>query len=450
MFNSQIEKALAILEFKELTDIQKKVIPVLLDKKDCIVQSKTGSGKTAAFVLPILNSIDMQERSPQALILAPTRELALQIQSVFNQIGTFMGIKTLAIVGKQSFEYQKEDLKQRCHIVIGTPGRILHHIYEGNISLDKMSYFILDEADEMLNLDFMEDIQTIYSYLNGVCVGLFSATISSRIQNCINLKNPIFIQSKEIINFDIDQKFYLVEDKLNALCHILCDKKPESCMIFVNTRQEVESVYDALELHGVSVDKLHGKMEQDLRYQVMNDFKKRKFRILITTDVAARGIDVMGVDLVMNYDMPNTKKIYTHRIGRTGRMNHKGCAISLVNDISELEEYKVETETLDENVSLDFHLISTSCEKEWNSEKKLRQDIMKLYINIGKDKNVRAKDIVGALCQICDVEFEDIGSIQVQNHHSYVDIQNGKGNLVLENLKTIKKKKVKVQIAKEK
>ncbi len=461
--DSDILQALHTIGYKNPLEIQEKVIPNLLNHEDCLVKSRTGSGKTASFVIPILQNLEVNERSPQALVLAPTRELALQIKDEFDHIGVYKKIKTLAIFGKQPFKFQKEDLKQRCHVVVGTPGRVLDHLEQGTMDISKIKVVVLDEADEMLNMNFLEQVQAVLEYISHphtTC--LFSATYPESIQRMTKkyLKHPQTIELKQQTS-QIKQYAYRV-DEMNKplfLLHLLSKIKPESCMIFCKTQARVDEVYENLVENHVSVDKLHGGMMQEERLGHMNRFKRGRVRILVCTDVASRGIDVFHINLVINYDMPSPAHVYTHRIGRSGRVNKKGLAISFINEFDGIRLEKLE-EYLGENLEIkeDKDVISSSLDELVELEKsnriikdvskELRKDITKIYLNGGKNKKIRPGDIVGALCEIDGVSVDDIGVIQVQDHQSYVDILNGKGLLVLSKLSVVKGKKLRVQKAK--
>lgn len=466
--DASILDALEILGYEKMMEVQERVLPEILKGHDCIVQSKTGSGKTAAYALPILQNLKINERSPQALILVPTRELALQVQESFEQMGIYKMVKTLAIFGKVPFQFQKEDLKQRCHVIVGTPGRILDHLNNETFDVSKIQTCILDESDEMLNMDFLDDVQAILERLpkqRTTC--LFSATLPEEIKTLSKqiLKHPKLINCmhEEIVNSQVHEVSYRVaeEDKLEFLQKVLAYEMPESCIVFLNMQSRVETVYKKLKDLGLCVDQIHGGMEQEDRFKAMKKFKEGKTRILIATDIVARGIDVEKIQLIINYDMPSPVEQYAHRIGRSGRVNESGKAINFLYTydsprIEKLEEFlqrKLEAfdKTDVENTPLDDSKIaelSKSNRVVENKTKQLRKDITKLYINIGKSKKVRAGDIVGAICQIDGVSGEDIGVIQIQDHQTYVDIINGKGKMVLSNLKKIKSKPVRVQKAK--
>ena len=462
--DKMILKALHTLGYEKPLPVQEKVIPCILKGKDCIVKSRTGSGKTASFAIPILQNIDIDERSPQALVLTPTRELALQIQQDFDHIGTFKKIKTLPIFGKQPFKFQKEDLKQRTHVVIGTPGRVLDHLQQETLDPTKIRYVVLDEADEMLNMNFLDEVQAILKYMpkqHTTC--LFSATYPEVIQRMSKkyLHTPVKIDLSDSTSSNILEYAYHVceENKELFLLHLLALQKPESCMIFCKTQQRVDEVYACVKNNQVSVDKIHGGMMQEERLNHMKRFKKGKVRILVCTDVASRGIDVFKVDLIINYDMPSPCATYTHRIGRSGRVNEKGHAISFVseydgNRLEKLEEYlhknlefKEESQVYNSNLD-QLDVLQNSDRLVIDKAKDLRKGITKIYINGGKNKKIRPGDIVGAICEIQGVTSKDIGVIQVQDHQSYVDILNDKGKLVLSQLKTIKGKTLRIQKAK--
>lgn len=462
--DKNIIQALHTLGYVEPLEVQEKVIPNILAGKDCIVKSRTGSGKTASFAIPIIQNLEVNEKSPQALVLTPTRELALQIQQDFNHIGTFKKVKTLPIFGKQPFKFQKEDLKQRCHVVIGTPGRVLDHLQQETLDPSKIKYVVLDEADEMLNMNFLDEVQAILKYIPKQHVTcLFSATYPDVIQRMSKkyLYKPEKIDLSQSIKPNIMEYAYHVqeENKELFLLHLLAKEKPESCMIFCKTQARVDEVYESLQNNQVSVDKIHGGMMQEERLHHMKRFKKGKVRVLVCTDVASRGIDIFKVDLIINYDMPSPVETYTHRIGRSGRVNEKGLAISFVNEydslrLEKLEDYlghnlKFEEENQVWQNNLDaLDTLQESNRVVVDKSKDLRKGITKIYLNGGKNKKIRPGDIVGAICEIDGICAEDIGVIQVQDHQSYVDILNNKGKLVLKNLKTIKGKTLRIQKAK--
>ena len=465
-----ILKALDKLHYETVLPVQEQVIPELLNDVDCIVQSRTGSGKTASFAIPIVEKMIWDERAPQAIVLTTTRELALQIKEDFDNISAYRRLKTVAVFGKQPYRFQIQDLKQRCHIVVGTPGRVLDHLQRGTLNVEKIREVVLDEADEMLNMGFIDSVREIFSFLpeqRTTC--LFSATMPEPIQQLAQMfisdAKLITLNQETDVNQAITHYAYEVKEKekLAFLKKLICKEQPESCIIFARTQEGVKTITDALYEMNLCVDKLHGGMLQEDRMENIDDFKHGKVRILVATDVAARGIDVQDITHIINYDMPNQKENYLHRIGRTGRKSASGVAITFLNeydgarreeletylgyplavyDRKEVDNYEITQEAMD--------VLSKPFAIREDKGKEIHKDMMKLYMNGGKNKKIRAGDIVGAICEIDGVCGDDIGVISIQDHQSYVDILHGKGNIVLKALqkKTIKGKKLRIQKAK--
>ena len=347
-----IIKALYNLNYKTPSKVQEEVIPRLLKKEDVIVKSKTGSGKTASFGIPICENIDIENNNVQALIVVPTRELALQVKDEIYNIGRLKKIRCSAIFGKQPIKEQIRELKQRVHIVVATPGRIIDHIGRNTIDLDDIKYFIIDEADKMLNKGFIEDMEFILNKIpKNSAKGLFSATIDDDIQyicdkylkvyNILDIKYNELFDKKQIIENKIKSS---ENDKYKNLKSIIYMENPTSLIIFCNTKDKVKKLYENMKKDGFLVEELHGDMSQDKRIFVIKDFKNNKFNILISTDVAARGIHIDDISLVINYDVPRDKENYIHRIGRTGRKDSYGKAITIFTDkddkyINEIEAY---------------------------------------------------------------------------------------------------------------
>lgn len=469
--DTTILEALHKLGYTQPMPVQEEVIPLILQGNDVIVKSKTGSGKTASFAIPVIEQIIWDERDPQCLVLTPTRELALQIKEEFDNIGAYKRLKTAAVFGKQPYRFQVQDLKERCHVVIGTPGRVLDHLQRGTLKLDKMRTFILDEADEMLNMGFIDNVKEIMNYFPGnLTTCLFSATYPQAIQELamgfMKDAKMVEIQSSHAVTELVTHYAYRMKEheKLEFLIKLLCKEQPASCIIFAKTQEHVKEICDALYEKNLSVDKIHGGMLQEDRMDNLKDFKKGKLRILVATDVAARGIDIQEVSHIINYDMPNQSETYVHRLGRSGRVNASGTAISLLSQydgerVRLLEEFLGEALNVKEAKEIEAVEVTVKLLKglqhpieiKEDKGKEIRKDTMKLYLNGGKSKKVRAGDIVGAICEIDGVTGDDIGVIQVQERQSYVDILHGKGNKVLKALqnKTIKGKQLKVQKAKE-
>ncbi|AYV68633.1 ATP-dependent helicase [Niallia circulans] len=470
--SNQIVKALDSLEYKNPTEVQNKVIPLVLEKIDLVVKSQTGSGKTASYGIPICELVEWEENKPQALILTPTRELAVQVKDDFIDIGRLKRIKATAVYGKQPFAIQKTELKQKTHVVVGTPGRVLDHIERGTLTLEKVNYLVIDEADEMLNMGFIEQVEAIIKALPKKRVTmLFSATLPEAVKELSQryMKTPIDIEIKAngLTTDKIDHTLIKVDEKekFSLLQAVTIVQNPDSCIIFCRTKDRVDMLSDQLTDLGYNCDQIHGGMVQEDRLDVMNDFKRGEFRYLIATDVAARGIDIDNITHVINYDIPLEKESYVHRTGRTGRAGKKGRAITFMTPfeekfLQEIEEYigfkipimAVPTEEEIADKRSDFEVkknIEPAIKKAKNE--KLNKHIMKLYFNGGKKKKLRAVDFVGTIAKIDGVSAEDIGIITIMDTFSYVEILNDKGRIVLEKMKNtpIKGKSLKVYEAKK-
>lgn len=332
-----ILRAITDMGFEEASPIQEKAIPLALEGKDIIGQAQTGTGKTAAFAIPILERVDKSKNHVQAIAIAPTRELAIQVSEEINRLGKYMGITVLPIYGGQSIERQINALKKRPHIITGTPGRLLDHIQRKTLRLDRVSIAVLDEADEMLDMGFLEDIERILKETpEQKQTLLFSATMPKPIQDLAEefMHDPelIKIKAKEVTSPSVSQVYYEVNerDKFDVLSRLLDVDNPELAVIFGRTKRRVDELTDALNKRGYLADGLHGDLNQRQRDIVMNKFRDGKLDILVATDVAARGIDVSGVTHVYNFDIPQDPESYVHRIGRTGRAGKTGEAITLV------------------------------------------------------------------------------------------------------------------------
>ena len=468
-----IIKALYNLNYKTPSKVQEEVIPRLLKKEDVIVKSKTGSGKTASFGIPICENIDIENNNVQALIVVPTRELALQVKDEIYNIGRLKKIRCSAIFGKQPIKEQIRELKQRVHIVVATPGRIIDHIGRNTIDLDDIKYFIIDEADKMLNKGFIEDMEFILNKIpKNSAKGLFSATIDDDIQyicdkylkvsNILDIKYNELFDKKQIIENKIKSS---ENDKYKNLKSIIYMENLTSLIIFCNTKDKVKKLYENMKKDGFLVEELHGDMSQDKRIFVIKDFKNNKFNILISTDVAARGIHIDDISLVINYDVPRDKENYIHRIGRTGRKDSYGKAITIFTDkddkyINEIEAYLgYEIKVLEELKIDDIAKGKIKFEKKSKEvlknrknkiiEKNIHSEVTKIYINAGKKKKIRVIDIVGAFSNLPGINNEDIGVVEVQDLCSYVDILNYKGEELVKKYKEISIKKKIVKLRKD-
>jgi ATP-dependent RNA helicase DeaD len=330
-------KSISAVGYEEPTPIQLKTIPVLLEGRDVIAQAQTGSGKTAAFGFPIIESIDPRDKHVQALVLAPTRELAIQVAEALHKYGRHKGVETLPIYGGQPYERQFRGLARGVQIVVGTPGRVMDHMRRGTLNLDQIRFFILDEADEMLDMGFIEDIEWILEQApEDRQTALFSATMPPRIidlaQRYLIEPERLTIAGKQMTVPETHQSFYEVPKsrKVDALTRILDAETPPLAMIFCRTKLGVDELGEALLARGYQVETLHGDLSQAQRDRVMRRFRSGQADILIATDVAARGLDIPDVTHVINYDIPESAEAYVHRIGRTGRAGRSGEAITLV------------------------------------------------------------------------------------------------------------------------
>lgn len=333
-----ILKAVKEMGFEEATAIQSQAIPVALSGQDVIGQAQTGTGKTAAFAIPVLQKIDPKVKKPQAIILCPTRELAIQVAEEIRKLAMFMhGIKVLPIYGGQEIVKQIRSLKSGVQVIIGTPGRVMDHMRRKTVKLDSVHTVTLDEADEMLNMGFLEDMEMILSQLpEDRQTLLFSATMSKEILQIAEKyqKDAVSVKvvKKELTVPNIEQYYYEVrpKNKEEVLSRLLDLYAPKLSLVFCNTKKQVDELVTALQGRGYFADGLHGDLKQAQRDHVMNNFKNGKTDILVATDVAARGIDIEGVEAVFNYDIPQDEEYYVHRIGRTGRAGRVGKSFSFV------------------------------------------------------------------------------------------------------------------------
>ncbi len=454
----ELVKTLDLLGFKTPTKVQQEVIPLALAEMDVVVKSQTGSGKTAAFGIPICEKVMWEENRPQALVITPTRELAQQVWEEIFHIGRLKRIKGVALYGKASFEAQQKALKQKTHIVVGTPGRLIDHLSRGTLAVEGIRYLVIDEADEMLRMGFVEQVEEILRQLPRERVTmLFSATLPKDIELLseayMHAPTRVEIETEQIVANTLTEAGYKVmeKDKLALLKDLLVLENPECCIIFCNTKQQVDVVYEQLLKAEYRCERIHGGMEQKDRLRVMEDFRKGYFRYLVATDVAARGIDITHITHVINYDLPQNKENYVHRIGRAGRAQRAGQAMSFITP-----EDKDYLESIEGYIQKEIPLkprplVTKLAEQEIRFREKmhepirkmetkgssLNQEILKLHINAGKKTKMRPVDIVGALCQIEGISAEDIGIINVLDVSTFVEVLNNKGEKVLKVLQTM-------------
>lgn len=334
----EILQGIKDLYFEAPTPIQQETLPLALEGKDLIGQAQTGTGKTVAFVLPILQKINVNSKDIQALILTPTRELALQITEDIEELGKYMDIHVVCLHGGRDIQAQMNKLEGKVHIVVGTPGRVLDHLRRNTLHFGRIQTLVLDEADKMLEMGFQEDVETILATTaTKKQTLLFSATMPDRVKQLAHrfMKQPphIRIGLKQLTSENIEQYYYVLNqsDKTDTLLLLVEELHPYLCIIFVNTQKKVEYITGELQQKGLDARALHGGLSQNKRERLMEDFRQIKFQYLVCTDIAARGLDVEGVTHVINFDLPSDAESYVHRVGRTGRAGEEGVAISFVS-----------------------------------------------------------------------------------------------------------------------
>lgn len=334
----EILEGITDLYFTEPTPIQERAIPLALEGKDLIGQAQTGTGKTAAFVIPMLQKIQLNSQDIQGLILTPTRELAIQIAEDVQDLAKHMDLNVLCLHGGRDIQAQINKLQDRVHIVVGTPGRILDHLRRDTLHFGRIKMLVLDEADKMLEMGFQEDVETIIRQTpEKKQTLLFSATMPDRVRLLAHrfmFQPPhIKVEMKQATAEKTKQYYYVVNqsEKVEALQTLLGELNPYLAVIFVNTQDRVEFITEQLQQAGYEAQALHGGLSQNKREQLMDNFRKVKFQFLVCTDIAARGVDVEGVTHVFNFDLPSDPESYIHRVGRTGRAGQEGTAITFVS-----------------------------------------------------------------------------------------------------------------------
>lgn len=403
-----VKRAIRDMGFEEPSPIQEKAIPPILQGGDVIGQAQTGTGKTAAFGIPVVNKVT-NEQHVQALILTPTRELAIQVSGELQKLSVHKRIRTLPIYGGQTIGHQIRALKQGVHVVIGTPGRVLDHIRRQTLKLDRVHTVVLDEADEMLDMGFVEDIETILSHVNhSRQTLLFSATMPYAIRKLskkyMNQPTMVTINKGEVTAPLVEQRYYKVleRNKIDSLCRIIDSDDVELGILFCRTKKGVAELTEALQARGYLADGLHGDLSQPQRDVVMKKFREASIDFLIATDVAARGIDVQNVSHVINYDIPQDPESYVHRIGRTGRAGRTGLALTLVTPREMKHLRSIEQEI---KMSIPSYSVPTLEEvvlKQQSSWKKLVSDTI--------DSGVARSDLFGPLVQelLTDYTAEEV------------------------------------------
>lgn len=558
--DSRILRAVRDMGFDSASPIQAKAIPVQLEGRDVVGQAQTGTGKTAAFGIPMLMQVDPHVKKLQGIILCPTRELAIQVSEEMHRYAKYMhGVKILPVYGGQDIVKQIRGLKDGVQIMVGTPGRVMDHMRRGTVKFDQVSHMVLDEADEMLDMGFIDDMRTILRELpEERQTVMFSATMPKEIQEMVTefQKDPQFIRiaKKELTVPEIAQFYYDIKPsiKTEVLCRLIDLYEPKRSVVFCNMKKKVDELTDELKARGYYAEGLHGDLTQAQRDRVMKSFRSGRVEILVATDVMARGIDVEEIEAVFNYDIPQDNEYYVHRIGRTGRAGRKGRAFSLVvgrdiyklrdiqrycrtkilpqpvpslNDITntrvnrildeavhvieeEPEVLEEMQETIDQfifdNDSSSMELAAALLKLRLGSEnetedelenmqeprsldmpknKKERKgkgedsredtgkrkgriraeeknrkkgkkagheedDMVRLFINIGKNQHIRPGDLVGAIAGEADIPGRMVGAIDLYDSYSFVDVDRSYAEQVMRAMKNVKIRGLKVKMEK--
>ncbi|WP_421215802.1 ATP-dependent RNA helicase DbpA [Aeromonas jandaei] len=425
---------LTTLGYLQMTPIQAQSLPLVLDGKDLIAKAKTGSGKTAAFGLGLLSSLDVNRLEVQALVLCPTRELADQVATELRRLArTLPNVKLVTLCGGTPTAPQSATLSFGAHIAVGTPGRILKHLEQGTLELDSLKTLVLDEADRMLDMGFGEDINRVISHApRDRQTLLFSATYPEGIAQMSRgvQRNPVEV-SVEALHEEsaIEQKLYEVPagQRLDALTWLLSHYQPSSCVVFCNTKRACNDVADHLAAKGFSALALNGDLEQRERDQVLVRFANGSATILVATDVAARGLDIKELGAVINYELTYDPEVHVHRIGRTGRAGQQGLALSLYQPneaqrVNVIEEYQQAPMPLG-----DLDAIGRAI-------KPLAPQMVTLSIDAGRKTKVRAGDILGALTGEGGIAGADVGKIQISEQYSYVAVKQSVAKAALKRL----------------
>lgn len=426
------------LGFTTMSEIQEKAIGPILEGRDVLAQSKTGSGKTLAFGLPCVIQAHTNNYKPQIIIMTPTRELADQVAVELRRLAGYKAnLKILTLYGGVPLRAQADSLAKGAHILIGTPGRIQDHLAKETLTLDSIQTLVLDEADRMLDMGFYDEIVKITSNMpRKKQTLLFSATFPDKIEKLakVLLNQPQTIKVDTIIEENkIDEIVYEISDKFKTLTALIQSYKPESLLIFCNTKAEVISLTDTLAGRGHSVIDIHGDLDQRDRNESVIAFSNGSKRILVATDVASRGLDIKNIELVINYDLPFDKEIYTHRIGRTGRADATGTALSLFSP-KDSEKCAYVTAQAKKGEMKDLRV---------DAKFKMLSDYDTLCLNGGKKTKLRAGDILGTLCKEIGIDNTMIGKITITDTKSYIALHHTVIDKVLKALKKVKIKKKK-------
>lgn len=527
----QVLQAITDLGYEVPTPIQERAIPALLAGRDVLGQAQTGTGKTAAFALPLLHKLDNSVRGVQGLVVTPTRELALQVSKAVYEYGRLRGVRVLAVYGGQSYDRQISRLERGVDIVVGTPGRMLDLINRGVLNLSMVQYLVLDEADEMLSMGFVEDIEAILRETPSERqTALFSATLPEAIRQLaeryMHSPETISVNPERITVAETEQRHYLIyeEDKLAALMRLLEVETVTGALIFTRTKVRAAEVADALVARGIQAEALHGDLTQAARETVLNRFRQGRLTFLVATDVAARGLDIEGISHVINFDLPFDAEAYVHRIGRTGRAGRAGVAISLLTPrekqgLRRIEAYTLQSihrgklpgvedvlayrdtlfiqrveaalaqkdnaatemverlcaagHTPEELAAAAIQLVRAqerhrpiepvneiqpylpahrrpsatretraqderphgARSRESGKKRDREKGMVRFILNAGKAQGIRPGDIVGAIAGEADIPGRDIGAIDIQERHTFVDVAEKHADKVFKRMK---------------
>ena len=483
--SEEVVKAIDAMGFEEPSQIQSQAIPVIMEGNDVIGQAQTGTGKTLAYAAPLLSLMEKSTGKIQTLVLVPTRELAIQVNDEIVRISRFKRFVSIPVYGGQPIDRQLRALRRGVDVVVGTPGRILDHINRGTIDFSAVRFFVLDEADEMLNMGFIDDIRSIIATLGAEHQTLlFSATMPQQIRRLAsghmkpNVKNIAVVKSTMTVS--LTEQFYFevkLRDRLETLCRILDADEPESALIFCRTKRGVDELVEALQSRGYSVEGMHGDMGQNQRLSTLKKFKDSNIDFLVATDVAARGIDIENISHVINYELPEDAESYVHRIGRTGRANRTGIAYSLVTpreymllkqieqttkskikrknvpsveDIYEVRyknitskiKSELEARNFDKFIPLaselddEYNLVDLAAalikmlfEKELPGYGESVQEAppadVRLFLNVGRLDNAAPRDILRFICDNAGITKNEVGRIDIFDKFSFVNITEG-------------------------
>jgi len=470
-----IHKAIQDMGFHIATPIQKLAISPILAGRDIVGQSQTGTGKTAAFGIPILERIHPDSLATQALILCPTRELAVQIAVEMKALGKYMHrIHILPVYGGQPIERQLSALGKGVQVVIGTPGRIGDHLKRGTLRLDHVRIAVLDEADKMLDMGFIEEIRWILGQVpaNRQTL-LFSATIPDEIlslSRSFQSKPEVFrVASEDLTVPEIEQIYFNIgnQPRIDVLTRLLKSHDEKQSLVFCNTKRRVSQLTKALQGKGFAVSGLHGDLRQSMRDRVMAQFRNGSLRVLIATDVAARGIDVSTIEMVVNYEVPLDEELYIHRIGRTGRAGKSGLAVTFVAGKEQFQLAKIQdyantiilhhplpsasqhTQFKDSNNGDSHSLRSNENRSDDRLQAQSRNDWSRLVINLGKTHRIKAGDILRAITSKTDLPGNSIGAIQICKRLSFIEVSPESAPRVIElmNLGRIRGHRVQIRLA---